>query len=117
MTALTTPHERALTVLFSELERSASEQSEVVERYPGAIEDAISAVPKSAVRHLMRAIKALEKHLPRPPRRHGTFSTLSHLLVEPTKLARDCSQALDYGAGATPGGPGGNGRSGIALVF
>jgi hypothetical protein len=36
----------------------------VVERYPGAIEDAISAVRKSAVRHLARAIKALEKHLP-----------------------------------------------------
>jgi hypothetical protein len=36
----------------------------LVERYPGAIEDAISAVPKSAVRHLARAIKALEQHLP-----------------------------------------------------
>ena len=36
----------------------------LAERYPGAIEDAISAVPKSAVRHLARAIKALEQHLP-----------------------------------------------------
>jgi hypothetical protein len=34
------------------------------ERYPGAIEDAASAVPKSAARHLTRAIKALEQHLP-----------------------------------------------------
>jgi hypothetical protein len=36
----------------------------LVERYPGAIEDAISAVPKSAMRHVARAIKALEQHLP-----------------------------------------------------
>jgi hypothetical protein len=36
----------------------------LVERYPGAIEDAASAVPKSAARHLTRAIKALEQHLP-----------------------------------------------------
>jgi len=36
----------------------------LVERYPGAIEDAASAVQKSAARHLTRAIKALEQHLP-----------------------------------------------------
>jgi len=36
----------------------------LVERYPGAIEDAASAVPKGAARHLTRAIKALEQHLP-----------------------------------------------------
>jgi hypothetical protein len=36
----------------------------LVERYPGAIEDAVSAVPKSAARHLARAIRALEQHLP-----------------------------------------------------
>jgi hypothetical protein len=36
----------------------------LVERYPGAIEDAASAVPKNAARHLARAIKALEQHLP-----------------------------------------------------
>jgi hypothetical protein len=36
----------------------------LVERYPGAIEDAASAVPKSAARHLARAPKALERHLP-----------------------------------------------------
>ena len=36
----------------------------LAERYPGAIEDAASAVPKSAARHLARAIKALKQHLP-----------------------------------------------------
>jgi hypothetical protein len=36
----------------------------LVERYPGAIEDAASEVPKSAARHLTRAIKALGQHLP-----------------------------------------------------
>ena len=36
----------------------------LVERYPGAIEDAASAVPKSAARHMARAIKALGQHLP-----------------------------------------------------
>jgi hypothetical protein len=36
----------------------------VAERYPGAIEDAASAVPKSAVRYLARAIKAIERHVP-----------------------------------------------------
>jgi hypothetical protein len=35
----------------------------LVERYPGAIEDAVAAVPRSAARHLARAIKALEQHL------------------------------------------------------
>jgi len=36
----------------------------LVERYPGAIEDAASMIPKSAARHVARAIKALEQHLP-----------------------------------------------------
>ena len=36
----------------------------LVERYPGAIEDAASAVPGSAARHMARAIKALEQYLP-----------------------------------------------------
>lgn len=36
----------------------------VVERYPGAIEDAASALPESAMRYLTRAMKALEQHLP-----------------------------------------------------
>jgi len=37
MTGLTTPHERALTLLFSELERSASEQFEVLLGTPGTL--------------------------------------------------------------------------------
>jgi hypothetical protein len=37
----------------------------LVDRYPGAIEDAASAVPRSAARHLSRALKALEQHLPK----------------------------------------------------
>ena len=37
----------------------------LAERYPGAIEDAVSAVPKRAARHVVRAIKALEGYLPR----------------------------------------------------
>jgi hypothetical protein len=36
----------------------------VVERFPGAVEDALSAVPKSAQRYLRRATVALEPHLP-----------------------------------------------------
>jgi hypothetical protein len=36
----------------------------LVERYPGALEEAAAAVPESARRHLIRAIKALERHLP-----------------------------------------------------
>lgn len=36
----------------------------VTERFPGALEEALAAVPKSAVRHVVRAIKALERHLP-----------------------------------------------------
>src|SRR5258708_30901111 len=39
MTVLTTPHERALTLLFSELERSASEQLEVLLGTPGTLAD------------------------------------------------------------------------------
>ena len=38
----------------------------LVERFPGAVEDALAAVPKSASRHLARGIKALTTHLPRP---------------------------------------------------
>ena len=37
MTVLTTPHERALTLLFSEFERSASEQREVLLGTPGTL--------------------------------------------------------------------------------
>jgi hypothetical protein len=36
----------------------------LVERFPGAVEDALEAVPKTAVRHIKRAVTALERHLP-----------------------------------------------------
>ena len=47
-----------------DLQQAAALIEALVERYPGAIEDAASAVPKSAERHMIRAIKALEQHLP-----------------------------------------------------
>lgn len=37
----------------------------VVEGFPGAIEDAVAAVPKSAAKYLRRGVKALESYLPR----------------------------------------------------
>jgi hypothetical protein len=48
----------------SDLRQAAVLIEALVERYPGAIEDAASAVPKSATRHLARATKALERLLP-----------------------------------------------------
>ena len=47
-----------------DLRQAAALIEALVERYPGAIEDAASAVPKSAARHMVRGIKALEQHLP-----------------------------------------------------
>jgi hypothetical protein len=36
----------------------------LTERFPGAVEDALDAAPRSAKRHLKRAAKALKMHLP-----------------------------------------------------
>jgi hypothetical protein len=47
-----------------DLRQAATLIEAVVERFPGAIEDALSAVPKSAARYLRRAIPALKRHLP-----------------------------------------------------
>ena len=47
-----------------DLRQAAALIEALAERYTGALEDAASAVPKSAARHLARAIKALEQHLP-----------------------------------------------------
>jgi hypothetical protein len=47
-----------------DLRQAATLLEAVVERFPGAIEDALSAVPKSAGRYLRRAIPALKRHLP-----------------------------------------------------
>ncbi len=47
-----------------DLRQAATLIEALVEHHPGAIEDAASAAPKGAARHLARAVKALEKHLP-----------------------------------------------------
>jgi hypothetical protein len=47
-----------------DLRQAATLVEAVVERFPGAVEDAQSAVPKSAQRYLRRATVALEHHLP-----------------------------------------------------
>jgi hypothetical protein len=47
-----------------DLRKAATLLEAVVERFPGAIEDALTAVPKSAGRYLRRAIPALKRHLP-----------------------------------------------------
>jgi hypothetical protein len=47
-----------------DLRQAATLIEAVVDRFPGAIEDALSAVPKSAGRYLRRALPALKRHLP-----------------------------------------------------
>ncbi len=47
-----------------DLHQAAALIEALAERYPGAIEDAIAAVPKGAMRNLIRAFKALSRHLP-----------------------------------------------------
>jgi hypothetical protein len=47
-----------------DLRQAATLIEAVVERFPGAIEEALSKVPKSAVRYLRRAMTALKPHLP-----------------------------------------------------
>jgi hypothetical protein len=47
-----------------DLRQAATLIDALAERFPGAIEDAMRAVPKSAVRHIRRAMSALERHLP-----------------------------------------------------
>jgi hypothetical protein len=37
----------------------------LAERFPGSVEDAVAAIPKSARRSLTRGVKALRAHLPR----------------------------------------------------
>jgi len=36
----------------------------VADRFPGAIEDAAASIPKSAVRHISRALRMLQKQFP-----------------------------------------------------
>jgi hypothetical protein len=47
-----------------DLRQAATLIEAVVERFPGALEEAFSAVPKSAERYVRRAISALKSHLP-----------------------------------------------------
>lgn len=47
-----------------DLRQAATLLEAVVARFPGAVEDALSAVPKSAGQCLRRAIPALKRHLP-----------------------------------------------------
>ncbi len=47
-----------------DLRQAATLIEALVERFPGAVEDALTAVPRSAVRHVRRAAAALTRHLP-----------------------------------------------------
>jgi hypothetical protein len=47
-----------------DLRQAATLIEALVERFPGAVEDALRALPKSAMRHVLRAIEGLERHLP-----------------------------------------------------
>jgi hypothetical protein len=47
-----------------DLRQAATLIEALVERFPGSVEDALGAVPKSASRYLKRALEALKRHLP-----------------------------------------------------
>jgi hypothetical protein len=47
-----------------DLQQAAILVEAVVERFPGAIEEALSALPKSAAQYLRRAVVALKSYLP-----------------------------------------------------
>jgi len=47
-----------------DLKQAATLITALVERFPGAVEDALAAVPKSAAKHVGRALIALKRHLP-----------------------------------------------------
>jgi len=46
------------------LRQAATLIEALVERFPGSIEDAVQAVPKSAGRYVKRAVEAPRQHLP-----------------------------------------------------
>ena len=58
---------RAKTSAKSEkdLRQAATLIEALVERFPGSVEDALKAVPKSAVKLVKLGKKALERHLPK----------------------------------------------------
>jgi hypothetical protein len=47
-----------------DLRQAATLIEAVVDRFPGAIEEALDGVPRSAARHVAKAVKALRHHLP-----------------------------------------------------
>jgi hypothetical protein len=47
-----------------DLRQAATLIDALAERFPGAIEDASEALPKSALRYVSRALKGLKQHLP-----------------------------------------------------
>lgn len=47
-----------------DLRQAATLIEVLADRFPSAVEEALGALPKSAVRHAVRAIKVLERHLP-----------------------------------------------------
>jgi hypothetical protein len=48
-----------------DLRQAATLIEALVERFPGAVEDALAAAPRSAMRLVRQAREALERHLPR----------------------------------------------------
>jgi hypothetical protein len=60
-----------------DLRQAATLIEAVAERFPGALEEAMAAVPKSAIRHVARAETALEHHL--PPAAEAAWDALSAL--------------------------------------
>jgi hypothetical protein len=69
----TTSDERALTLLFAELEGAAEEQ-----------EEALTAAPRSASKHIARAVKALQRHLPAAA--ENAFEETTSLTARPREL-------------------------------
>ncbi len=47
-----------------DLRQAAILSDAVAERFPGALQDALAAVPRSAAKHIARAARALQCHLP-----------------------------------------------------
>jgi hypothetical protein len=50
--------------LEKDLRQAATLIEALADRFPNAVQDALGGLPKSAVRYAVRAIKALERHLP-----------------------------------------------------
>jgi hypothetical protein len=48
----------------NDLTQAATLMEAVSERFPGAVEDALAAAPRRASKHIVRAVKALQRHLP-----------------------------------------------------